>query len=185
MNGHTHRAFAAVTVLSLGHATTYPAAAVLTATTAALVTAGGALSPDADQYRLWKAADAVLPDEAIGGPLGHRQLTHWWGLPAVAAFLAWAPVSVAPLWVQVLTVGALLGWCSHLAGDFLVGAGGYGRGRGIPLAPWGWHVGVGIPNESWLARVVGVLLVPAALWLAASLVLNVPVNPATALEALR
>lgn len=177
MNGHTHRAFAAVAVLSLGHATHYPTAAVITATAAALVTAGGVLSPDVDQFKAWRAADALLPDEEIGGPLGHRQLTHWWGIPAAATFLAWPAVSVAPLWVQVLAVGALLGWCSHLAGDFLFGAGGYGRGKGIPLAPWGWHVGLGVPNDSWVARTFGVLLVPAALWLAVSLVFHLPIDP--------
>jgi hypothetical protein len=40
----------------------------------ASVTAGGVLSPDVDQFKLWRALDRWLPDEWLGegGPLQHR-----------------------------------------------------------------------------------------------------------------
>jgi hypothetical protein len=76
----------------------------------ASITAGGVLSPDVDQFKLWRALDRWLPDEWLGegGPLQHRGISHFWGLPAAAA--AYLYVVGGPWWAWML----LAGWVSHL-----------------------------------------------------------------------
>lgn len=168
MNTGSHRFAGVATVLALAHAYPSPGLAVGIACASAALTAGGATSPDLDNQRAAKAIDTLVPDEILGygGPLGHRQLAHWWGLPAIAAVLAWIPVAASPWWVQALAVGALIGWSSHLVCDFAVGAPGYGHGIGVPLLPWSAHVGLGLRNEGWTAHLIGVLLPVACGWLA-------------------
>mgnify|MGYP000231549376 CR=1 FL=1 len=138
-------------------------------------TSGGRWSPDCDQFARWKKWDRRIPDELLGfggGPLRHRGLSHWWGLPAAVTWaLAWAcqhlPLLLALL-LLVLTGPQLLGWWSHLWSDLWIGgqylggkrpeaddpagawdrkstmdADDHPRGPGIPVFPWWGHVGLG------------------------------------------
>jgi hypothetical protein len=138
---------------------------ILAATT--VVTAGGPLSPDLDQQAWWRMADRVLPDEALGhgGPMRHRGITHWWGLPAALAYALSA--SPAHSWAWWAAAGVALGWASHLLGDFVVGAKSRHRDAGIPLAPWWWHVGLGAPCGGVVEQAAGVALPAVAVWQAA------------------
>lgn len=115
--------------------------------TAAIVTAGGVWSPDVDNRPWWRAT--------IGrtwSGFAHRRITHWWGIPAgaAAALLAFdvAPVPAAAAW------GAVIGWGSHIAGDFVFGQAAVGRGPGVPLLPTRWHVGVGLKADGAAERFV-------------------------------
>jgi hypothetical protein len=107
--------------------------------------------PDVDQRRWWRTLDHLLPDEWLGhgGPFRHRGITHWWGLPAVAA----PAVLLLPAG-QWLAWAALGGWCSHLAADWVFGRAcpQEGRGPGIPLAPWWSHHGLGGDVDGWGER---------------------------------
>jgi hypothetical protein len=96
----------------------------------ASVTAGGVLSPDVDQFKVWRALDRWLPDEWLGegGPLQHRGLSHWWGIPAGVA--AWLYVSGGPWWAWML----LAGWVSHLVADWAFGQAGVGSRPRHPAA---------------------------------------------------
>lgn len=136
-----------------------------------VVTAGGALSPDMDQQPWWRMFDRAVPDEVFGhgGPLQHRGITHWWGLPASLALVL--AVTPAHGWAWWACAGVALGWASHLLGDFVVGAGSPYRDAGIPLAPWWAHAGLGAPCGGWVERLVGRLALPAvaAHWLAISI----------------
>jgi len=120
----------------------------------ATITASGRLSPDVDQYGLWRRLDRWLPDELLGagGPLQHRGVSHWWGWPAAAA--VYLSAHAGPWWVWML----LAGWVSHLFADAVFGKRAWGRGPGIPLFPWWFHVGVGLDAGGILERWV---LVPA------------------------
>lgn len=169
----THRALGFVAGAAYGHAVGLPWPLVTVAGALATVTSAGRLSPDADQYRGWRLADKVTPDELLGrgGPMQHRGITHWWALPAAAsAALAAGMIATAGGWVW-LALGALLaGWWSHLAGDLVFGrADAYsGRGPGVPVLPWWAHLGVGLKCGGLLERATGALLVPAGLWLVAA-----------------
>ena len=132
-----------------------------------IVTAGGPLSPDLDQQAWWRMLDRWVPDEALGhgGPMRHRGITHWWGVPAsLALVLATSPGHSLAWWAAA---GLVCGWTSHLAGDLVVGAKSRHRGPGIPLAPWWWHVGLGAPCAGWVEQALGVALPVVAVWQAA------------------
>lgn len=101
-----------------------------------VVTCQGWFSPDADQSWL------------RGLPGGHRGMSHWVGWPLlVAGWLLGAGVAHPLVWF------ALVGWVSHLVGDFLVGE----RPMGIPLSPFGgWRVGLGgLTPGTWMLRTGG------------------------------
>lgn len=103
-----------------------------------VITCQGWFSPDADQSWL------------RGLPGGHRGMSHWLGWPVlVAAGLLGAGVSHPLAWY------ALVGWVSHLVGDFLVGE----APMGVPLSPFGgWRVGLGaLTPGTWLLRTGGVV----------------------------
>jgi hypothetical protein len=127
------------------------------------VTAAGPTSPDLDQYRAWRRLDRWVPDELLGagGPLQHRGLSHWWGLPAAAALV----VALLPGPVQWLAWCLVVGWASHLVGDLAFGKPDpwSGRGPGIPVWPWWGHVGVGLDTGGWLEGVTAGIVLPAAL----------------------
>jgi hypothetical protein len=138
----------------------------------AVLAAAVAPLPDVDARRWWRTTDRVTPDEALGhgGPMRHRGLTHWWGVP-VALAMGLSQVGLVVDGMDVTWVGwaLLAGWCSHLAGDLVFGkrCPQEGRGPGIPLAPWWAHRGVGLDTggvSEVLAR--WVVLVPALAWLA-------------------
>jgi hypothetical protein len=140
----------------------WPQAAV--AATLAALTGGGPTSPDLDQYGPWRVADRVAPDELLGhgGPMQHRGITHWWAVPVIVAAFALPPTPPGLRWV---VVSLLVGWTSHLVGDFLFGMANRrcGRGRGIPMAPWWGHVGLGLRCGGWLEGLTCTLVLPVLL----------------------
>lgn len=162
MMGSTHRMFGALCGTAYAITTGMPPAQAAAFATLATVTSSGPSSPDVDCYRGWRRADTALPDEALGngGPLQHRGITHWWALPA----LAWLALERAPTGaVGWIPAALLVGWISHLIGDLV-----FGRNRGIPLAPWWWHIGLGLDSGGLLEACARWTVLPAAVvWLAA------------------
>jgi len=118
---------------------------------------GGRTSPDIDQHGLWGLVDRFLPDEWLGnnGPLQHRGIAHWWGLPVAALLASWSLLPPGRVWIAY---ALLAGWASHLAGDYLFGRSGAGRGPGIPFAPWWNHRGIGLAVGGVLERATIALL---------------------------
>lgn len=115
--------------------------------------------PDVDQLSPWRVIDKVLPDEELGagGPMRHRGITHWWAWPLLAALVAQAADLGDVGWV----IWALIvGWTSHLIGDFLFGE----RPAGIPLWPWWGHIGLGLNSGGLLEHMVVPPATIAALW---------------------
>lgn len=105
---------------------------IVTTLAVAVVTAGGWLSPDADQTWL-----SWLPG-------GHRGLSHWPGLPGLLwlfADLGWLPGTDQPLILGVL-LGVAAGWLSHDLGDLLFGKASPSRPPGIPLLLWDGYLGL-------------------------------------------
>jgi len=135
MDGSTHRLLAASSSLAISTATGAPAWQAGGAALISTATAAGWTSPDADQSWLgWL-------------PGGHRGLSHWWGLPAVAAL---ATSNLAPAPVAWVAWALILGWTSHLVGDFVFGI----RPPGIPTMPWWAHVGLRFDSGGTLERVL-------------------------------
>ena len=125
--------------------------------------AGGRLSPDLDQSWGWRKADHLAPDEMLGfgGPMRHRGITHWWGLPACALGL----VLLVPPDVRWAVLALLAGWTSHLAGDFVFGKRDVRahRNAGIPLYPWWGHIGLGLDTGGTLESVTRGVVLPLVL----------------------
>jgi hypothetical protein len=186
----THRTLGFVAGAGYGHAAGLPWPLTLTAGAIAVVTSAGRLSPDADQFRGWRLADRILPDELLGrgGPMQHRGITHWWGWPTLltAVWAAGVPLSTGG-WSWLAGGALLAGWWSHLVGDMVFGraVGRYarpdedqldgdpdpvygGRGPGVPLAPWWWHVGVGLKCGGLTEWLLGLALLPVAAWVVAA-----------------
>lgn len=163
--GPTHVPFAFACGLGYGVAVGMPAVQAFAVGVLATATSAGRLSPDVDQRPGWRRTDKAVPDEALGagGPMQHRGITHWWFWPALAWWsLGQVPTGVVGWIPQALVIG----WASHLLGDFL-----FGKDRGIPLGPWFWHVGLGLDTdgalERWLVRPVVLPAAVAVLGLAA------------------
>jgi len=119
------------------------------------ITSAGPTSPDMDQDHRWRRADTVLPDEALGhgGPMKHRGLTHWFGLPLAAAGLVYLNdivllVNGRPLPVEWVLWAAIVGWSSHIVADAAFGKGG------VPLLGWYGNVGLELSQDGILARAV-------------------------------
>jgi len=152
--GATHRLLGASAALAWAAWVPLHPAQTAVALVVATVTSAGPTSPDVDRTGPWQLLDRLLPDELLGhrGPLQHRGLSHWWGLPALALLVA----AALPAQVAWLAHAAVLGWCSHLLGDLLFGQADPrgGRGPGIPLLPWWGHVGLGLDVDGPLERVV-------------------------------
>lgn len=157
MKGTTHRLLGACSGVALGTAAGWQWPQILAAGWLATLTAGGRTSPDVDQHWIWTTADRWLPDEWLGnnGPMQHRGVAHWWGLPAGIGALAWSTMPGHLVWI---VYALLAGWGSHLVGDYLFGRAGGGRGPGIPFAPWWNHRGIGLAVGGTLERVVMGLL---------------------------
>jgi membrane-bound metal-dependent hydrolase YbcI (DUF457 family) len=110
--------------------------------------AQGRLSPDIDQRG--------IPAKLIPG--GHRGITHW---PVMLVVIAAAAVTLVPGPWQWPVRFVVVGWASHLAGDFV-----WGR---LPVWPrrWtGWHrAGLGLDTGGQLET-----LATPVLWVAATVV---------------
>lgn len=155
MNGPTHALLGACAGIATATAMGLPVWQVACAVPLAMVASAGHTSPDMDQSAWWRLLDRWLPDEALGesGPMRHRGITHWWGLPLAAglALLACAP---GAWWAWAL----LAGWTSHLAGDFLFGANG-----GIPIMPWWGCIGLGLKVGGGVEAATRTFILPVAL----------------------
>jgi hypothetical protein len=146
MDRGSHLVFAMAKQAGVAHlAGLSPAQTVTSVVVAGLASWG----PDVDQLAGWKAIDRPIPDEELGhgGPLKHRGITHFWLWPVLAA----ASAHTADLGDAGWVIWALiLGWTSHLLGDFIFGE----RPKGIPLAPWWAYIGLGLNSggriERWL-----------------------------------
>ncbi len=94
--------------------------------------------PDVDQRGWWKRSLGQFRAFA------HRRLTHWWGLPTAGAVLAYD----LPTEVRWIAAAMLIGWSSHLLGDWVFGKRGPActgwRRAGIPIAPWWAYHGLGV-----------------------------------------
>lgn len=135
---------------------------------AAAATAGGRLSPDCDQHGLVRAADALLPDEALGasGPLKHRGIFHSYLLPAGA--LWWLTGAHLPGWGYAVALGVVVGWFSHLLGDLVFGEANARAGRsgpGIPMVLWYGYVGLGLKADGPIERLTAAALCGVLGWL--------------------
>ncbi|HEY6796210.1 MAG TPA: metal-dependent hydrolase [Kineosporiaceae bacterium] len=157
MKGTTHRLLGACGGAALGMAMGWGWPQIVASGWLATLTAGGPTSPDVDQRLLWTLADRLLPDEWLGnhGPLQHRGIAHWWGVPATVAVVSWSTVPPRFVWIAYALIA---GWTSHLVGDWFFGRSGQGRGPGIPFAPWWNHRGLGLAVGGLLERVVAALL---------------------------
>lgn len=166
MNGFGHRALGASAGVVWGHVAGLPLwqAAIVVPVAAAF--SHGAISPDLDNTNRWRSWDRWTPDELLGhqGPMRHRGLLHWWGLHlglSVALWTGHLTLGWLPWWV----LGAVLaGWWSHLLGDFIVGARGYGRGPGIPMLPWWAHWGLGFKCGGVVEALLTVAVPAAVGW---------------------
>lgn len=112
--------------------------------------------PDVDQRRRWREMHEAIPDEFFshGGPLRHRGITHWWGTAVLFAVVLCMIDTVTAGQISLILIAMMIGWCSHILGDFLVGARSRYRGPGVPLAPWWRHVGIGIKTGSFADVVI-------------------------------
>lgn len=139
MMGPTHRAFGALCGATVASAAGQDWSMVAMTALVATASSHGWSSPDVDQTKPWQTVRKVIP-----GPfdkvLNHRGITHWWGLVALAAWgINHLPADAHwPAWAL------LIGWTSHLLGDFL-----FGR---LPLLPYdgGPKFGLGLDTGGFL-----------------------------------
>jgi LexA-binding, inner membrane-associated putative hydrolase len=159
----THHLLGLSAGLGLAAASEWPWPQAAAAAFLAGITAAGPTSPDVDQYKAWRRLDRWIPDELLGagGPLQHRGLSHWWGLPAAAALT----ITLLPGPMQWMGWCLVVGWVSHLFGDLAFGRADpwSGRGPGIPVWPWWGHMGVGLDTGGWLEGFTAAIVLPAAL----------------------
>lgn len=170
MMGPTHRYFGALcgAAVTSWQGQLWPTVAMTALV--ATATSNGWSSPDMDQTHPWRRL------ARLSGPfshlLAHRCLTHWFGLP-VAAW--WLVGSYAPPGIQWPAHALLIGWASHLLGDFI-----FGR---VPLLPWGgrWQWGLGLTTGGFLetgrARWITLPGGPTRLIIVAGLVYVLAVTP--------
>jgi len=144
MMGKQHRLFAALGGAWLATEAGQPWQVVIMAALAASSTADGWSSPDMDLTGPFRAVSAL----GLGWLFGHRKITHWWAWPALAHWW-WFPALPDAGWQGVSPSGLaqimLIGWVSHLASDAVFGT--------VPLAPWGWNVGLGLKTDGWIETV--------------------------------
>lgn len=162
MNGRTHRALAAATWLATAQSLGVTGWAAVAAVGPAVAFSAGPTSPDLDNTRFAKWMDGLIPGP---DPFGHRRLAHWWAPPLAAALTC---NRMGEGWPRTLLLAACVGWLSHLLGDLVFGKRGMGTPRGVPVAPWWWHVGVGFKVGTAFERTVaGILTLGAVYQLAA------------------
>lgn len=147
MMGPTHRCFGALCGATAAAAAGQDWSMVAMTGLVATATSHGWSSPDMDQTRPWVTVRQVLPNP-LDNLLNHRAITHWWGVPVLAW---WGMAHLAPQ-AQWPAYALLIGWVSHLLGDFIFGK--------LPVLPWGgWCIGLGLDTggfiESGKVRVRG------------------------------
>lgn len=167
MNGRGHYALGLSAGLVLSQAAGLSPWQTVVVVPVSAAFAHGAVSPDIDNTPRWRSWDRWTPDELLGeqGPMRHRGITHWWGvhLALTAALYVFHPL--LPSWLPWWVLGAVLAaWWSHLLGDLAIGARGYGRGPGIPLAPWWAHWGPGFCCGGIVEAVLTVAAPVGAVW---------------------
>lgn len=125
MLGPTHRVTGGLFgVVAAAYAGQPPSMVVMSGIVATAASHGW-LSPDVDQTKPWVAVRKALP-RFCGPLLNHRTgLSHWWGLAALAG---WGIGFLTPE-AQWPAAMLLVGWTSHLVGDFLFGS--------LAIFPWG------------------------------------------------
>jgi hypothetical protein len=174
--GH-HRRVALALSLTAAHYVALPPLGVAVAAATAWAAGSGPASPDADNTPDAHDFDTAVPDEWLGngGPLGHRRLAHWWGIPAAAWWWWHDQPLIAPAELGWACTGLWQGWVSHLLADFIWGRAARGRGPGIPFAPWWWHWGAGLNPKGPSARVGSWAAVAVAVY--AALTIAGPLAP--------
>lgn len=143
MNGGRHRLFAAATepgalaVIGPLVGTPWDRWQIGAGAVVAVITSTAA---DLDNTPFARKIDKRTPDEALGGggPLGHRQLTHWWGIPVGLGYLATLVELGDVGWI---IYAALWGYLSHILLDLPFGEQGMGTKRGVPVFLWYGRVG--------------------------------------------
>lgn len=162
MMGPTHRLFGGLAGVTAATLTDQPWSMVAMSGIVATASAHGWLSPDVDQTKPWVTVRKMLPP-FCDQLLNHRTgISHWWGLPV----LAWWGISHLPAEAAWPATVLLIGWVSHLVGDFLFGS--------LALLPGGGPTfGLGLATggviENRLARPVIALGIVAVLLSAAGL----------------
>ena len=144
MDGNPHRVFAVAAWTGVVAVSGLPLWVAAAGAGLAAAVSAGPTSPDVDNTRNWRETVAGLPltrwDNRVAG---HRRITHWWGWPAICAYLLAGADQGDIGWVAWALI---TGWSSHIVGDFVFGKGGYDIPRGVPVLPWGWHVGLGLKS---------------------------------------
>jgi hypothetical protein len=139
MMGPTHRLAGSLAGVAVSSVAGQPWSIVAMSGLVASATSHGWASPDIDQTEPWVMARRALPSPA-DRLLNHRALSHWWGLPVAAAWFAGGlPAEAAwPAWMLIV------GWSSHLVGDFVFGK--------IPVLPFpdSPTVGLGLDTGGFL-----------------------------------
>lgn len=139
MMGPTHRLFGALCGATMASATGADTSTMLMTALVATATAHGWSSPDLDQLAGWRKVSGRLPAR-LRAWTGHRRVTHWWGLPALLAFLV---VPTLPAETRWPAVALLCGWASHLIGDAIFGE--------VPVFPWGGsYIGLGLETGGFI-----------------------------------
>jgi hypothetical protein len=164
MNGTAHRFFAVAVQVASGTSLNEPWWQVVAGIPFAVAFSAGPTSPDLDDTRTWKKLDRWIPDEWLGdgGPMQHRGLLHWWGLPAVVGLLISLFAAETPItWAAWAVV---VGWASHIVADAVFGQRGYGTQRGVPLLPWWSHIGCGFKSNGYVQHLVILPVSAGIIW---------------------
>ena len=132
MLGPSHRILGALAGALYGSTAGMGWRATAVAAVVATAVSNGPTSPDMDQTDGWQSVARMT------GPLSrvfaHRHVTHWFGWPVLAWWQVTAHLPPIARWAAYALI---VGWASHLVGDFVFGK--------LPLLPWGgpW-VGLGL-----------------------------------------
>lgn len=138
MMGPTHRLFGLLAGAGVASLSGQDLPMVVMTGLVATATSNGWSSPDVDQHAAWVKAGRVPGPQ--GSLFTHRYgLAHWWGLPLL---VWWFGVRPMPDPASTIAVALLVGWGSHLFGDFL-----FGR---LALLPWGGpRFGLGLRTDGF------------------------------------
>lgn len=142
MHGDGHAVSGAIVGLGFAVAARLDHGTGLIAASLTAFGASGIGSPDVD---LWLKA---------GGVLAHRRGTHYWLWQLIVAGVGMAGVLVLNPELWWAWVAYVVGWPTHLAGDWVFGQKDrYRDGPGIPLAgpTHGYH-GLGLDSGGWFER---------------------------------